>query len=154
MKNNYYIYTLIDKTTGIPFYVGKGKGNRVLQHFLRAIDKPDSLLHETIRAYIADSCMPIIDIEMCESEEEAFIREIHAIARIGRKDLGLGPLLNTIDGGAGVFNLSDDIRKRISSNLKGYKHSSTTIAKMRIAAKERWIKRKQKTINSITNQGP
>ena len=29
---DYYIYKLIDPRTGKPFYIGKGKGNRLHQH--------------------------------------------------------------------------------------------------------------------------
>jgi hypothetical protein len=32
-RGPYYVYTLVDPRDGKPFYVGKGKGDRVLKHF-------------------------------------------------------------------------------------------------------------------------
>lgn len=37
----YYVYALIDPRTNTPFYIGKGKDNRVRQHFLEANEKLD-----------------------------------------------------------------------------------------------------------------
>ena len=36
----HYVYLLADPTTGKPFYVGKGMGNRMFQHEQEAIDMP------------------------------------------------------------------------------------------------------------------
>lgn len=36
-KLQYYVYCLIDPDTDKPFYVGKGKGNRVFEHAMGAI---------------------------------------------------------------------------------------------------------------------
>ena len=36
----YYVYLLIDKTTNKPFYVGKGKGNRIFDHVAFAMKNP------------------------------------------------------------------------------------------------------------------
>ena len=36
-KLGYYVYLLIDPRTGLPFYVGKGCGNRINQHLLGAL---------------------------------------------------------------------------------------------------------------------
>lgn len=42
-KIGYYVYRLIDPRNGQTFYVGKGKGNRVFQHVLCAIDYYDGV---------------------------------------------------------------------------------------------------------------
>lgn len=48
-KIQYYVYGLIDPRTKQPFYIGKGKGNRVFQHILGAIKgEPNSDKIDTI----------------------------------------------------------------------------------------------------------
>jgi hypothetical protein len=41
-KLGYYVYLLIDPRNDKVFYVGKGKGNRVNQHLLGALNKKNS----------------------------------------------------------------------------------------------------------------
>lgn len=41
-KLGYYVYILSDPRTGLPFYVGKGKGNRINQHLLGALKNKKS----------------------------------------------------------------------------------------------------------------
>jgi hypothetical protein len=38
-KLKYYVYLLINTNDNKPFYVGKGKGNRINKHFLDALDE-------------------------------------------------------------------------------------------------------------------
>lgn len=66
------------------------------------------------------------------TEAEANDLECATIARYGRKDLGLGPLLNRSDGGAGVRGLvmTPEHRARISAGLTGKVPSDETRAKL------------------------
>ena len=84
MKNPYYVYLYLreDKT---PYYVGKGKGNRVYSKNRRLQPPPKD------RILILDNL----------TEEEAFRKEINLIKRYGRKDNGTGILANLTDGGEG-----------------------------------------------------
>jgi len=84
MKNPYYVYLYLreDET---PYYVGKGKGNRVYSKNRRLQPPPRD------RIKILDNL----------TEEEAFRKEINLIKRYGRKDNGTGILANLTDGGEG-----------------------------------------------------
>lgn len=73
-----------------------------------------------------------------ETWEEACELEMLLISEYGRKDLGLGNLVNMTDGGDGRLGIkcSKETRSKMSENLKGnkrtlgYKHSEETKKKM------------------------
>ena len=89
----YYIYQHKRNDTGEVFYVGKGEGNRYRSkvgrtaYWLNIVNK---------HGYTAEI------IEYFETEELAFRAEENLIAKIGRKDLGKGSLVNLSDGGEGA----------------------------------------------------
>ena len=47
----YYVYRLIDPRTGLTFYVGKGKGNRVYAHINDALKNYNGESYEAVRKY-------------------------------------------------------------------------------------------------------
>jgi hypothetical protein len=106
MAQFYYTYAYLreDRT---PYYIGKGKGNRVYETHRRVKPPKDK--------------SRIIFLKQNLTEEEAFKHEIYMIALFGRKDNGTGILRNLTDGGEGVSNLgtpeqrSDRARKGQSS---------------------------------------
>lgn len=52
-KLRYYVYCLVDPRDSTIFYVGKGRGNRVLEHARNAVEQDDSTLKlDTIREII------------------------------------------------------------------------------------------------------
>ena len=110
MKNKYYIYFHINPLKNQIFYVGKGCGNRAWSKYGR-----NPIWKNMVKkyGYIVD----IIEDNL--SEDESFEREIFYINKIGRKDLGLGPLVNLNDGG------------RITNGMLGKMHSEETKSKMR-----------------------
>jgi len=110
----YYVYLHIRINNNQPFYVGKGKGNRYKDknhrnYYWNNIVKKDGfiplILHDNL------------------SEEKAIEMEKYYISKFGRKDLGLGPLVNLTDGGEGVSNkvITDNFRKKCSDRMKGNK---------------------------------
>jgi hypothetical protein len=86
---NYYTYAYLreDQT---PYYIGKGKRNRIYSTCKRVKPPKDK--------------SRIIFLKQNLTEEEAFKHEIYMIAVFGRKDLGTGILHNMTDGGDGISN--------------------------------------------------
>lgn len=110
---NYYVYIYLNplkegefcfgkyKVKYEPFYVGKGKNGRHKVH-LYITDNHNKLKQNTINKIKTSGKNPIV-IKIYEniSEYTAFRLEKYFINKIGRRDLGLGPLSNLTDGGEG-----------------------------------------------------
>jgi hypothetical protein len=104
---NYYIYVLFRKT-GLPFYIGKGYGNRWGAHERAArnnksLNNPRKL--RIIRQMFAEGWSEIPKIKLAKdlTPEQACVYEkawIKALGRIGREPNGL--LVNLTDGGDGM----------------------------------------------------
>ena len=154
---HYYTYAYLreDRT---PYYIGKGKGDRIYSKSRRIKPPKDK--------------SRIIYLKQNLTEEEAFRHEIYMIDVFGRKDLGTGILQNLTNGGDGSSGWvpSEETRKKMSGRIpseetrakigvvangrkldpaviaarsekiKGQKRSPETLAKMR----EAWERRRQK----------
>lgn len=108
---NYYVYIYLDplhetetEILGVvyqntPLYVGKGKDNRCFDHLKKTNNK---IFENKISKWKKNNTDPIV-IKIVENipEGEAWLIETQLIKQIGRRDLGLGPLLNLTDGGEG-----------------------------------------------------
>ena len=95
----YYTYAFL-REDGTPYYIGKGKGNRLYDKKGRPCNLPPK--------------ERIIKLKQNLTEEEAFKHEIYMISVFGRKDLRTGILHNKSDGGEGS---------------KGYNHTDEEIFK-------------------------
>jgi hypothetical protein len=143
LNNIYYIYFHINPLKNEIFYVGKGKGNRAYYKKDRS-DFWNKISNKY--GYIVD----IVEEDL--NEEEAFEREIFYIKKIGRRDLGLGPLVNQTDGGDGVISLitanrrgcklSEDHKRKIGDANRGRKLTDEHKGKLSEShkGKETWIK--------------
>lgn len=114
LPQGFYVYTHHRESTGEIFYVGKGNGKRAWdatgrsRHW-RSILKAHGVL------------VSILNDQLTEAE--SFNLEKKTIAYWGRKDLGLGLLINLTDGGEGASGYKqkeDEKLRRTASILRTY----------------------------------
>jgi len=104
----FYVYKLIDPNTSLPFYIGKGSGDRINQHE-RQKDKSynttthkNKLLKNKINKVLRESGYIRYQKHYTTSETVAFKIEMALIKKYGRKNNNTGILCNMTDGGEGV----------------------------------------------------
>jgi len=127
--NVFYVYILFD-WRGLPFYVGKGKGRRWLNHEcpcnLRTNAHRNNIIRKTL---LLRGSVP--KIKIAEHLLEATAHEIEKlfISALGRKPIGL--LANKTDGGEGTTDKTGAIGRKISAKKKGHVVSQETRALLR-----------------------
>lgn len=108
VKLTFYVYKLIDPNTNIPFYVGKGSGDRMYQHELlrnrdyKSTSHNNQLLKNKINKVLRESGRIRYQQYHVNNEHQAFTIEKALIGRHGRRDLKTGTLCNMTNGGEGV----------------------------------------------------
>lgn len=154
MDNRFYNYAYLDSNKpGIykykletgdeiyfeyePFYIGKGTGYRYLKHKYKCSGR---FMKSKLKSLENLKSKPIIiKFKTDITNKEACNIEKLCIKVIGRRDLNTGSLVNLTDGGEGVINLNDDIKRKMSllkigktSPRKGCKLSDETKLKLSI----------------------
>lgn len=104
------VYRHINKANNKIFYIGIGKADK------RAFTRIKRSKFWKTYTSKHDYYVEITHKDVCW--EEACSIEKYLISFYGRRDLGLGNLVNMTDGGDGAINLSEDAKKRISESLK------------------------------------
>jgi hypothetical protein len=159
-RSDFYVYVLFRHDTGQPFYVGKGRRDRVERHFSDLRNPHKS--HIIARAKKVGCDIPRVKIAVGMTERQAFDVEIAFIDAIGREPNG--PLVNLTDGGdgpsGGTWKLSEatiekqNLAKRSRhGSFVGRKHSEETLAKMRATAAARDCRHSPETRAKMSASG-
>lgn len=93
----YYVYALIDPRSNLPFYIGKGKGDRCKHHFLDRTKGENKFKDKVMGKIIKEGHQPEIKI-LHDNLEEEFAYEIEAqiIKKLGRRNQDVGGILTNI----------------------------------------------------------
>lgn len=118
-KTGWYTYGLF--LDGTPFYVGKGSGDRALNHFY-----PSYLRHGSNpwKSYIINKHRSNVEIQILtlhDKEEDAFRTEEFLIRSYGLREDG-GVLVNRTKGGEGSSGVivDDELRLRRGRNIRKF----------------------------------
>lgn len=111
IENKFLLYHHINPITNIVFYVGIGDNKRPFDHSSRS-----NWWIDTVSKY--GIIVEIISTDL--SWKDACEFEILFIRHFGRRDKGLGPLVNMTDGGDGSGGCypSEETRKKMSDSQK------------------------------------
>jgi hypothetical protein len=115
----YYVYCYFDVERDEPIYVGYGHDRRAYDHLKRKDRHP---FVQRVQKMLAINNVPkIVFIGENLDATDAVKLEIDTIKKFGRKDKGLGSLLNLTDGGEGTTGLvhSHESKQKMSENRKG-----------------------------------
>jgi hypothetical protein len=144
--NNYYTYAYL-REDGTPYYIGKGKGDRINDTTGRPTKPPKD---KTKRIYLKCNL----------TEQEAFRHEIYMIAVFGRKDLRTGILRNKSNGGEGNSGLlvsqknKEILRQRMKENNIMNSHRENYLEGIKKRSQnKKWLESRRKTYEITLQSG-
>jgi len=153
-RDPFYVYVIFD-LAGVPRYVGKGKGDRWLDHEKKGASHSNPALRSLIkRAQSQGKELPKFKLREGINEADAYDVEVIFIRMIGRRDLKTGTLYNLNDGGTGGVNASASTRAKQSAALRGRKltaeHRARIGAGLLVASAHRSRQRRAEIGSSIS----
>jgi hypothetical protein len=136
----FYIYQLRAENEILPFYIGKGFGNRLERHTLDFELKKVNYKTSKIKSLKSRGINVISEkLYISNCEESCFEMECFLIKLYGRKNNKTGILTNLTDGGEGPsgFVCTPEIMKNRIQNKKGIKRSESWKNKQKVNNKNR-----------------
>lgn len=144
----YYVYELWNPITNLPFYVGKGTGNRAEKHLKYLDDADSSLKANIIRKILSEGKVPEIrKVMYTEDKDVAYEEEKRLIAFYGRRCDSTGILANIMPGGEGGDTVSGVDPEKVSARYlkkantiqqKSDDEKKITAIKRSASMKENW----------------
>lgn len=121
----YYIYALKDPRTNLPFYIGKGQGNRCYVHLKETYKRTENKKkYAYIKGLGNKGLEPIVEkIKENLTEQEAYCLEASLIQQYGRKGIDIGGILTNIC----IDNRPPNLKGRIVSEATKEKIRKTKI---------------------------
>lgn len=156
----FFVYELFVEGENLPFYVGKGKGDRPNDH-----THPSMLTHKShktnkIKKAIREGKKIIHRLAFSNlTEGEAYTHEIELINLYGREDIGTGFLLNQTDGGEGGrgIKMSEHTKKLIGKGSEGTTWYFNTLTQKFKRCRDvpegnEWVKRSPRSGAKLTDE--
>lgn len=114
----FYVYVYYCPTTDIPFYVGKGSGDRLHYHVHNRRTHSNKQLGIIISEIVNGGQQVRIEVPFTTTiEQEAYNHERYLVSKYGRLDLTTGTLANRSGGGEGFGTAgcgwSDELREKM-----------------------------------------
>ena len=117
--NKYYVYEHLLPNSNIPFYVGKGSGDRA-----KSLCSRNKKWHEIVNNNTFNVRFLIRNID----SELAYFVEKERIDQLKRLNI---KLCNSTNGGGSNYQYTEDVKNRMSKSLSGRKLSNNTKQKIR-----------------------
>lgn len=171
---SFYVYAYIDPRDDTPFYIGKGKGNRIFRHLSPGMMQEGLrkgwFFYRKLKKLLVAGVTPDIHF-VCEhlTEHQALYLESFFIKALGRRDLSTGCLCNLTDGGEGCshagckhsdetkkiiadklreirtgWTLSEVTKQKIGDTHRGREHTDETKARMAAGQKKRFARQEER----------